>query len=70
MGGIGGFFLVMLLGLLKDLTGSYGTGLLLFALAALAAVVALQALRPGWQASWLQPALLAKQASGSPRYKE
>ncbi|MGB4780778.1 nitrate/nitrite transporter [Candidatus Methylomirabilis sp.] len=52
-GGIGGFFLPLLLGLLKDLTGSYGTGLLLFALASLAAVVALQSLRTGWQASWL-----------------
>lgn len=52
-GGIGGFFLPLLHGLLKDLTGSYGTGLLLFALAALAAFVALQYLRAGWQASWL-----------------
>jgi len=52
-GGMGGFFLPMLLGLTKDLTDSYGTGLLLFAFVSLAAVVALQFLRPGWQASWL-----------------
>jgi len=69
IGGIGGFFLILLLGIMKDLTGSYGTGLYLFALAALATFMVLQALRPGWQASWLQPAILAKQASGSPRYK-
>ena len=33
-GGIGGFLLPFLLGTLKDLTGSYGAGFLLFALAA------------------------------------
>lgn len=66
-GGIGGFFLPLLLGLLKDLTGSYGSGLYLFALAALAAVVTLQSLRAGWQASWLQPALRAEQISDSSR---
>lgn len=53
IGGVGGFFLPLLLGLMKDLTGSYGTGLLLFALASFAAVAALQSLRSGWQASWL-----------------
>ena len=60
-GGMAGFFLPLLLGLLKDTTGSYGSGLLLFALAALAALVGLRALRPGWQASWLQPTLLPEQ---------
>lgn len=54
-GGIGGFCLPLLLGLLKDLTGSYGAGLLLFALAALGTGVSLLSLRAGWQASWFQP---------------
>lgn len=66
-GGLGGFLFPLALGLLKDLTGSYGAGLLLFALVDLVAIVALRALRSGWQASWLQPALLAEQASRSSR---
>lgn len=66
-GGVGGFFLPLLLGLMEDLTGSYGAGLLLFALAALTAVVALRALQAGWQASWLQPTLVGEQIAGPAR---
>src|SRR6476660_4443544 len=40
-GGLGGFFLPSLLGLLKDLSGSYATGLLLFATIALGAAAML-----------------------------
>jgi NNP family nitrate/nitrite transporter-like MFS transporter len=54
-GGLGGFFLPLLLGLLKDLTGSYGTGLFLFALTALIVVAALRVLQIRWRRSWLQP---------------
>jgi NNP family nitrate/nitrite transporter-like MFS transporter len=61
-GGVGGFFLPLLLGLMKDLTGSYGAGLLLFALAALTAVVALRALQAGWQAT-----LVGEQIAGPAR---
>ena len=40
-GGLGGFFLPSALGALKDISGSYGTGLLCFAFLVSAAVVAL-----------------------------
>lgn len=56
MGGIGGSFLLLFLGLLKDLTGSYGAGLHLFALAAFTVIVALRVLRARWERSWLRPA--------------
>lgn len=57
VGELGGFFLPLLLGLVKDLTGSYRTGLWLLALGVLVAVVTLQALQARWQASWLQPTI-------------
>jgi NNP family nitrate/nitrite transporter-like MFS transporter len=57
MGGVGGFFLPLLLGLTKDLTGHHGTGLLLFAFVAVVAAIAIRARQVAWQASWLQPTL-------------
>ncbi|MEW6325050.1 MAG: nitrate/nitrite transporter [Nitrospirota bacterium] len=55
-GGIGGFFLPTALGALKDLTGSYGTGFVVFGLVAASALVALQLLyRLNWRRSWLAP---------------
>jgi NNP family nitrate/nitrite transporter-like MFS transporter len=56
-GGIGGFFLPTALGSLKDLTGSYGAGFLVFGLIAALALVTLQLLyRLDWRtSSWLAP---------------
>ncbi len=48
-GGIGGFLLPSLLGLMKQLTGSYGTGLLLFAAAAASAALALMVVQHEWR---------------------
>lgn len=50
-GGLGGFFLPTLLGSVKQLSGSYGIGLLVLALVALVALVVLRllvALQEGW----------------------
>jgi NNP family nitrate/nitrite transporter-like MFS transporter len=51
-GGLGGFFLPTVLGGLKGLSGSYTSGLLLFALAAVAAMLALLRVRQEWRSSW------------------
>jgi NNP family nitrate/nitrite transporter-like MFS transporter len=52
-GGLGGFLLPSLLGVLKDVSGSYGTGFLLFGLAALSALLVLLVRQRTWQASWV-----------------
>lgn len=52
-GGLGGFILPWTLGRLKDATGSYGPGLLLFAIAGLSCIGILKAVKGGWQKSWL-----------------
>ncbi len=53
-GGIGGFFLPVLLGSIKDLTGSYGGGFLVFGLAACAGLFLLRSVyHRSWQRSWL-----------------
>lgn len=58
-GGLGGFFLPAILGALKDATGSYGVGFLVFGLASLTALVLLRGVQEGWTfhrlASQLQP---------------
>lgn len=51
-GGVGGFLLPSLLGVLKQITGSYGAGFTLFALAAAAAAVALIVAEREWQRTW------------------
>jgi len=48
-GGLGGFFLPSALGALKDFSGSYGTGLLCFALLVSTAVVLLLEFGVKWQ---------------------
>jgi NNP family nitrate/nitrite transporter-like MFS transporter len=56
-GGIGGFLLPTALGSIKDLTGSYGGGFLVFGVMALVALAALQIVyRRVWRHSWLAPA--------------
>ena len=56
-GGLGGFFLPSALGTLKDLSGSYGTGLLCFAILMLASVLLLLEFGVRWKSSWTAAAL-------------
>ena len=51
-GGLGGFFLPSLLGITRDLTGSYAPGLMAFALAFLAGTLALLELGARWSQRW------------------
>ena len=51
-GGLGGFFLPTVLGTLKGMSGSYAPGLVLFGLAAAAAMLALLRVRQEWRAGW------------------
>ena len=52
-GGLGGFLLPSFLGLIKDLTGSYGVGWSCVGLAGLVCLTLLRAVQRGWQISWL-----------------
>jgi NNP family nitrate/nitrite transporter-like MFS transporter len=51
-GGIGGFYLASSLGFAKQLTGSYQSGLLLFAVLALVAVLGLTGVKRRWRTTW------------------
>lgn len=51
-GGIGGFFLPSLLGVLRDRTGSYSSGFMVLSSAILMACVALLLLGPAWMREW------------------
>ena len=58
VGGLGGFFLPNLLGIVKQTTGSFGAGFLVLSGVALAALVLLRVLvviRQGWRVSWRAP---------------
>jgi MFS transporter, NNP family, nitrate/nitrite transporter len=52
VGGIGGFLLPNLLGSLKDVTGSYSTGFMVYTVAAFLCVALILVVRGGWQRSW------------------
>jgi NNP family nitrate/nitrite transporter-like MFS transporter len=52
VGGVGGFILPSLLGSLKDSTGTYSSGFLVYTLAAFACVALILVVRGGWQRSW------------------
>jgi NNP family nitrate/nitrite transporter-like MFS transporter len=56
-GGLGGFFLPSLFGLLKDLSGSYATGLFCFALLIATAVVLLLEFGVRWSQTWRPEAI-------------
>ena len=56
-GGLGGFFLPSALGALKDLSGSYGTGLLCFAILMIASVLLLLEFGVQWKSTWPVAAL-------------
>ena len=51
-GGFGGFLLPSLFGILKDSTGSYGAGFLIFSLAAFSCVGLLANVQRGWRRQW------------------
>jgi MFS transporter, NNP family, nitrate/nitrite transporter len=52
-GGVGGFFLPTVLGSLKQMTGSYGSGLAVFAAVAAVAFVTLLVVQRGWIGAWI-----------------
>lgn len=56
-GGLGGFFLPSILGALKDISGSYGTGLLCFAGLMAASVLLLLEFGVHWRSTWAPSAL-------------
>ena len=60
-GGLGGFFLPSLLGLLKDLTGTYATGLACFALCTAGLCVLLLEFGVRWKRSWPANAIMRAQ---------
>lgn len=51
-GGVGGFYLASSLGLSKQLTGSYQTGFMAFALLAVFAMLSLSGIKGQWRAGW------------------
>jgi len=65
-GGVGGFILPSVLGVLKDTTGSYGSGFLVFTVAALICVALLMVTRGEWQSTWVGEGGLARSASPEP----
>lgn len=52
-GGVGGYYLNFALGHLHDLTGTYASGFYAFAVIAGVALIALRAVSPSWEKSWL-----------------
>lgn len=56
-GGLGGFFLSSAIGALKDISGSFGVGLLCFAFLALTGAVLLLEFGVHWSFSWTPDAL-------------
>ena len=51
-GGLGGFYLASSLGYSRQVTGSYQTGFLVFAVLALAALIGLTAVKHRWRTTW------------------
>ena len=60
-GGLGGFFLPSLLGMLKDLTGSYAAGLACFALCSAGMCIVLLEFGVRWKRSWPAGAIMRSQ---------
>lgn len=63
-GGLGGFFLPSLLGMLKDLTGTYAAGLACFALCAAGMCLLLLEFGVRWKRSWPTGAILQARVFG------
>ena len=51
-GGIGGFYLASSLGYSRQFTGSYQTGLLMFAMLAFIALIGLTSVKTRWRTTW------------------
>jgi len=51
-GGVGGFYLASSLGYSKQLTGSYQTGLMIFASLAVLAIIGLASVKQRWRTTW------------------
>lgn len=60
-GGLGGFFLPSVLGLLKDVSGSYATGLFSFSLLIIASTFLLLEFGVRWSYSWRPSAIIRTQ---------
>ncbi|MGH8751915.1 MAG: nitrate/nitrite transporter [Burkholderiales bacterium] len=56
-GGVGGFYLASSLGYSKQLTGSYQTGLIIFGMLALLALLGLSGVKTRWRTTWGAPHL-------------
>jgi NNP family nitrate/nitrite transporter-like MFS transporter len=56
-GGLGGFFLPSFLGAMKDLSGSYGVGLMCIGAIGVGCLALLRMVERGWHVSWLSPAV-------------
>jgi NNP family nitrate/nitrite transporter-like MFS transporter len=52
-GGLGGFLIPSWLGVVKDMTGSYGVGFVCFGLAGFGCLALLRLVQRGWHLSWL-----------------
>jgi NNP family nitrate/nitrite transporter-like MFS transporter len=52
VGGVGGFILPNLLGSLKEVTGSYGSGFAVYMLAAIGCIALIYTVRVGWLRTW------------------
>ena len=57
-GGLGGFFLPSLLGVLRDLTGTYAAGLAAFALVCVWGMTLVVAVSNGWRVTWAARAVV------------
>lgn len=62
-GGVGGFLLPALMGVERELTGSYGPGFVLFAVSLAYMFLCVNALHSGWRFTWLAPCSPSPQAS-------
>jgi len=58
-GGVGGFYLASSLGYSKQVTGSYQTGLLIFAALAVVAMIGLVSVKKRWRTTWGSSAVTA-----------
>jgi NNP family nitrate/nitrite transporter-like MFS transporter len=54
-GGLGGFLLPALMGIQREMTGSYGPGFFIFALILANMFLCVRALEVGWRFTWLSP---------------
>lgn len=54
-GGLGGFLLPAMMGIERELTGSYGPGFVIYAVSLAYMFLCLQALQSGWRFTWLSP---------------